>query len=158
MTDFSFEGINFKVIDESLKTCSVGCGQSQTQTALIDTAITYIKIPSTAIKNDSGAEYTVTTISTYAFVHIYTIKTIIIPFTVEEIHHAAFAHDRSLVEVIFEPGSKLKVLGPRFIYSTLVSQIVLPQNIETIDQAAFEQTAYLKKIVFCGNIRISRLC
>ena len=153
MIDFSSEGINFKIIDESLKKCSVGKSKLETQTALIDNTTKFVKIPSTAKNEETSNEYTVTIISSYAFWKSL-IETVIIPFTVEEIQHAAFAFSYSLKNVVFEQGSRLATIGANFIHETNVSRIVLPPNVKNIAKGAFEHANALSIIVYCGDIKI----
>ena len=154
MTEFSSEGINFKIIDESLKKCSVGSGEKEKQTALVDSTTKFVKIPSTVKNDETNDEYTVTLISEYTFWKS-SIETVIIPFTVEEIRHAAFAFSNSLKNVLFEPGSRLAILGSRFIYETNVSRIVLPPNIKEMHIKTFEYANNLSEVFFCGNIKIN---
>lgn len=152
MTKFSNNNINYKVLDDTLKTCCVGYGESETQTALIDTTVSFVKIPSSVEDPNTNIIYTVTIISQYTFWHSK-IETVIVPFTVKEIKHAAFANSKSLVNVIFEPGIDLKYIDFRFLFYTNVSMIVLPPNLsyENINSGAFDSAINIKKIIYCGN-------
>ena len=158
MTVFSTNNINYKVLDDTLKTCSVGYEKSETQTALVDPTVKFVKIPSTVEDPNTHLNYTVTVISQYAFWYSY-IETVIVPFTMKEIKHAAFANSRSLANVVFEPGIELKYLNYRFLFNTNVSMIVLPPNItpDKMNNAAFDVANNVEKIVYCGNSKFPGL-
>ena len=155
MTDFSTDGIKYKIINSALRTCSVGSGEPEKLTALEDQSTKFVRIPATVKDSKTSIEYSVTLISDYSF-WSSNVETVIIPYTVEKIQHAAFAQSSHLSTFIFEPGSKLKNLGPRFIHFTSVARIVLPPNDKLlINNAAFEYANSLTKIIFCGNIKLS---
>ena len=153
MNVFSYEGVNYYITDSSLRTCSVGYTIFENQTALVDNTTKYVKIPSTVKNEETNTSYTVTLIPQYVFWKTL-IETVIIPFTVEEIQHAAFAFSYSLKNVVFEQGSRLATIGANFIHETNVSRIVLPPNVKNIAKGAFEHANALSIIVYCGDIKI----
>ena len=63
---------------------------TETQTALDDPKTKFVNIPSTVKNEETDTEYTVTLISAYAF-WLTSIETIIIPYSVEEIHQITYS-------------------------------------------------------------------
>jgi hypothetical protein len=80
-----------------------------------------------------------------------------IPASVEILAEETFQDFHSLREVIFAPGSCLKVLyGFRFCSS--LSKIELPASIEDMDDGAFERCESLSEVIFAPNSCLKILC
>ena len=153
MTDFSFQGINFKITNSAARICCVGSGAWQAQTALVDASTKIVKIPSFA-KNENNEEYAVTMITAYAFWKTG-VEIVVISNTIEEIDHAAFAYASSLEQVIFETGSRIRNLGPRIFQGSLIKEVVVPPNIKGFNMEAFQGAEQLTDVIFCGNFKFS---
>ena len=80
------------------------------------------------------------------------IDSVYIPATVEEIGELSFP-SFSITEVVFAPGSRLKIIGESAFYGSKFTSIVLPEGLEVIEDGAFHSCDYLQKIIFPSTLR-----
>lgn len=88
-----------------------------------------------------------TTIGESAFHLCKGLKSISIPASVTSIDVDAFYNDTALEEVIFEEGSKLKILPNRLFYGcSLIKSIVLPEGLKQIGNSVFSECTELNSV------------
>ena len=101
------------------------------------------------------------TIGEYAFSGT-TLKSIIIPASCEEIGISAFSYCRSLERVVFESGSRLKIIngdkyGGAFTECTALKSITIPASCETIGCSAFKGCAALEQVNFEAGTQLKTI-
>ena len=129
-------------------------------------------IPS--IAKDGAKRYIVTKISSYCFsnciglnsisfpdtlkdidtniLYNTSVKTLFIPKSVRRITGAAFSGVFNLETVIFEPGSRVSIIGGSvFAWCEKLQIIILPPSIRSIDSYMFHGTSSTKSVYYCGS-------
>lgn len=101
------------------------------------------------------------TIGEYAFWGT-SLKSIIIPASCEEIGISAFSYCRSLERVVFESGSRLKIINGdeyngAFAYCTALKSITIPASCETIGCSAFKGCVALEQVNFEAGTQLKTI-
>ena len=76
------------------------------------------------------------------------IERVFIPKSVREIQDSAFEDCKSLREVIFEEGSRLKKIGVCCFCESGLEEIVIPSSVTGLERSAFSSCKSLKKVTF----------
>ena len=92
----------------------------------------------------------VTMLGKFAFRKNPSLVTVFIPKTVKTIEYDALAHISTLIEVIFEPGIKLKSCNRGFLFNTSVKYVAMPPTINFFGQYSFGLTC-IEDLVYCSN-------
>ena len=108
---------------------------------------TTFHIPSYAI-ND-GVNYTVYETIANSFCGTK-VEFVFVPPTIEIIGPYTFVDCKTLKEVIFEEGSKLREIKTCAFSGTFLEKIVIPPSVNSLDQNAFIRYKNLTKIFYCG--------
>ena len=74
------------------------------------------------------------------------VRRVIVQGDVTEIGDDAFRDWSNLVEIVFEPGSKLKRIGNHAFAGTALQSFVAPNSLKSIGEGAFAGCSNLKKI------------
>ena len=132
----------------------------------------YVDIPQTVVNPDTGIEYTVTGIGSYASNQSYWIRSVTIPTTVEYIGERAFDNCSKLWSVDGAEGVKtigayafsnsksllsfswndvLETIGEGAFSNTNLFEVELPSNIVSISSFAFTNVSGCKVIVHRSN-------
>lgn len=106
-----------------------------------------IDIPSYVMGND----YTITSISSYAFSNNTTIEKIIIPSSIESIDNFAFQYCTNLQEIEFNEG--LTFIGDSAFWECGIRELNLPTSLETIYPYAFFWCHNLEKVTIPKNVK-----
>jgi hypothetical protein len=86
-----------------------------------------------------------------------TLKKIVIPKSVELIDPYCFSQCRSLSEVLFESGSRLRKIGRNAFARIGIKVISIPSDVEVLGIGCFSQCKCLETVNFAGNSRLSRI-
>lgn len=79
---------------------------------------------------------------------------VFVPRSVTRIRDFAFCNCRNLKEVVFEEGSKLRVIGKGAFYSCIaLTKVTLPEGLENIGVGAFQE-AGLESVIFPASLRM----
>ncbi len=114
-----------------------------------DKSIKKIELPSELLIND--IKYSVTSISSYAFVESNYLEEIIIPSSITEINEGAFYGCSSLTSI--EIKSNLKTIQSNLFYGCSALKIIdLPKTIEEINSNAFQGCSSLTSIEIKENV------
>jgi hypothetical protein len=86
------------------------------------------------------------------------IESIAIPRTVKEMHNRAFYRSRALINLRFEPHSRLKVSETAtFISCPVLTRIVIPRRVEVIQSHAFAGCSKLADVTFERQSRLKKI-
>lgn len=97
-----------------------------------------------------GNDFTITSISAYAFQNNKKIKKIILPDSIIRIENFAFQNCSALEEVVF--GKNIKFIGDSSFWGCGFKSLVLPESVETIYPYAFFDCTQLEKITIPKNV------
>ena len=114
----------------------------------------HIRIPSTA--SNSGSEYTVTEVATYAFLNLSTSKSIFIPKTIRKINYNAM-NSLAVDSIVFEQGSQLKEIetfGIGWIHAT---HFTLPPSVEKLVEDSLRGFQLVRHLYYCGTFDFSTI-
>ena len=78
-------------------------------------------------------------IDDFAFTDSYSLKEISIPLHVKRIGDYSFFYCKKLVNVEFDPNSKLESIGKSSFQQTFIKSIVIPPKVTRIGELAFTE-------------------
>lgn len=166
--DFTYNSVNYTVLDEDAKTCSTKAGNGVlTDSHPIETPGTKytgatLDLPANPV-DQSGTAYKLVEISSHSF-YGCGIKTVKIPDTVTVIRTSAFERCQSMAGSLVIPNSVVEIENKAFSECKEVTSITLSNSLVTIGQSAFEKITYLKGELVIPNSVVSigkwafRLC
>lgn len=76
------------------------------------------------------------------------IEKVFIPNTVRVLGESAFGYCEKLHEIIFEPGSQLKIIGNECFYGCGLEEVVIPKSVQDIGNYAFYYCQRLRSLTF----------
>ena len=136
--DFTYEGVNYTVIDEAAKTCMTKAGRPSTPGSIVSGDLV---IPETA--NNEGVDYTVVEIGEYSFCSKSSqsatvnrsLTSVVIPKTVTKIGEWAFSYCKGLKSI--EIPNSVKIIGQRAFSYSGIKSIVIPNLVTAIRTTHF---------------------
>lgn len=146
-SDFTYEGVNYTIIDEAIKTCKTKDGTSTSidnQTVITpgNSASGNLTIPKT-VYNDNVA-YTVQSIGDYSFAKNQ-ITAMELPQSITNIGEYAFYNCADLKSITI-PESVIKIGREAFYNCGSLNSIELPKNLKTIEGGCFGECGSLTSI------------
>jgi hypothetical protein len=78
---------------------------------------------------------------------------IVIKKGVEVIGESCFEECKTVLEVCFEPESRLRCIDARAFFGTNLIEITIPSSVEVIGKECFAVCRYLYDVKFEGNVR-----
>lgn len=166
--DFTYNSVNYTVLDEDAKTCATKAGNGVlTDSHPVETPGTKytgatLDLPANPV-DQSGTAYKLVEISSHSF-YGCGIKTVKIPNTVTVIRTSAFERCQSMAGSLVIPNSVVEIENKAFSECKEVTSITLSNSLVTIGQSAFEKITYLKGELVIPNSVVSigkwafRLC
>jgi hypothetical protein len=85
------------------------------------------------------------------------LEKIIFPCTVERIEDSCFSQCKSLTEIIFEFGSRLRSIGGCAFKQTSLRSVYIPASVEFIGKHCFERCTSLCEITFESGSKLKRI-
>lgn len=138
--DFTYEDVNYIVIDEAAKTCMTTTSKSFTGD---------VKIPETAFYE--GVEYKVVEIGESSFINKKSLTSVEIPNTVIKIGEYAFYNCTSLKSI--DIPNSVKSIGNRaFNNCSSLESIIIPELVGRIEDATFNNCVSLKSVVIPNSV------
>ena len=93
----------------------------------------------------------VTTLGSYCFGNISTIKEVIIPNTITTIKEGVFWCCSNLEKITFLPGSRVKSIDTKFLDNTVVTELNLPATLTKLSDAFVNNIPVNLVITYCGE-------
>ncbi len=138
--DFTYEDVNYIIIDEAAKTCMTTASKSFTGD---------VKIPETAFYESVG--YKVVEIGESSFYNKKSLTSVEIPNTVTKIGELAFNNCTSLKSV--DIPNSVKTIGRLAFYKcSSLESIIIPESISRIEDATFGNCVSLKSVVIPNSV------
>lgn len=85
------------------------------------------------------------------------IKTLMIPESIEIIEKKAFFQCIYLGEIVFQPDSKLSIIGNLAFSETKIAEITIPSSVITICNSAFANCNVLSQVIFEHDSKLSTI-
>lgn len=130
--DFTYNGLNYTVLDEGTKTCETKSGTIYEPGNL--EASGEVTIPSVA--KDGDADYKVVAVGEYSFARAMGLVSVTLPNSVTEIGEYAFSDCAALTEIGI--SDSVRAIGDyAFMSCMLLSDVSIPNSVISIGEAAF---------------------
>ena len=148
--EYEYEGktLIYTVISEEKKTCQLKEGSYELEGRPGNYVSGKLIIPSVA--SDGLSDYTVTTISAYAFVDQWMTE-VIIPRSVTSIEYSAFRNCRSLTEVKIG-DSVTSIAAHAFQGCRSLTKLTIPDSVTSIGEYAFDYCKKLEEITIPNSV------
>lgn len=157
--DFTYNSVNYTVLDEVAKTCATKAGNGVlTDSHPVETPGTKytgatLDLPANPV-DQSGTAYKLVEISSHSF-YGCGIKTVKIPNTVTVIRTSAFERCQSMAGSLVIPNSVVEIENKAFSECKEVTSITLSNSLVSIGQSAFQKITYLKGELLIPNSVVS---
>lgn len=154
--EFSYEGINYAVINASQKICMTKSGSeiSDGQDFYSNQYISANEVEGSLIVpanvTFAGITYTVVAIGTASFAH-NNITSLVLPNTITEIGAGAFANCENLSDITFSENLK-SINNGAFQYCTNLQKIIVPNSVKELGRFVFEGCSGLKSVKLSNSL------